>query len=120
MEMITINKNIKKLLFIFLLIFSVFLFSCNKRTQETKIKTETNVTEEYYLTYIVDKQEVSTIIVSVNEDIVLKEMPEKSEYIYLSSLGDQRTLFALMMSDGEKWRANMGFTVSFRLGGGKF
>lgn len=46
--------------------------------------------------------------------------PEKSEYIYLSSLGDQRTLFALMMSDGEKWRANMGFTVSFRLGGGKF
>ena len=82
MEMITINKNLKKLLFIFLLIFSVFLLSCNKKTQEAKIKTETNVTEEYYLTYIVDKQEVSTIIVSVNEDIVLKEMPEKSEYIF--------------------------------------
>ena len=46
--------------------------------------------------------------------------PEKSEYIYLSSMSDQRTLLALMMSSGEDWRANMGFTVSFRLGGGKF
>ena len=46
--------------------------------------------------------------------------PEKSEYIYLSSMGDQQTLLALMMSNGEKWRANMGFSVSFRLGGGKF
>ncbi len=46
--------------------------------------------------------------------------PEKSEYIYLSAMGDQSTLMAIMMSSGDDWRGNMSFSVSFSLGGGKF
>ena len=46
--------------------------------------------------------------------------PEKSEYIYLSSMGDTTTLTSLLMSDGEKWRSNLSFTLSLTLGGGKF
>ena len=46
--------------------------------------------------------------------------PDKSEYIYLSSMGDQNTLMAIMMSSGDDWRGNMSFKVSFSLGGGKF
>ena len=46
--------------------------------------------------------------------------PEKSEYIYLSAMGDQSTLMAIMMSSGDDWRGNMSFNVSFSLGGGKF
>ncbi len=46
--------------------------------------------------------------------------PEKSEYIYLSAMSDQNTLMAIMRSNGDKWRGNMGFNVSFSLGGGKF
>ncbi|MCR4938763.1 MAG: hypothetical protein K5930_01480 [Treponemataceae bacterium] len=46
--------------------------------------------------------------------------PEKSEYIYLSAMNDQNTLRTIMMSDGENWRGNMSFKISFSLGGGKF
>ena len=85
--MITIKKNLKKILLIIVLFIGMFSFSCVKKNAtpntDTKEKTETKIQDTYYsIKYIIDGKEKKASTIKSNSDIELYEAPVKDGFLF--------------------------------------